>query len=265
MMNSKNLPLVPFESISAQILKRSIQITGKDGSQGLDAITSLHQYHRAYAAVVQNIKPGAKVLDWGGGAGHFSYFLAKEGYSTTIFAFDQPDFVMPEIKQGQVQFVLADANEPKKLPFEDESFDAVCSIGVLEHVRETGGDEKASLAEIRRILRPNGVFICYHFPNKTSWIEFLARRIGIYHHQFTYERSEIEAIFKPALSIQLCKRYALLPRNFLRRLPPFITNHSLFAKLFDAIDVIISPCLPWFNQNWMVVARKSSHRSSANS
>lgn len=42
----------------------------------------------------------------------------------------------------------------EKMPFDDEQFDVVLAISVLEHV----SDLRASLREIHRVLRPGGVF-----------------------------------------------------------------------------------------------------------
>jgi SAM-dependent methyltransferase len=49
--------------------------------------------------------------------------------------------------------VWADAEEP--LPFEDASFDVVVAGEFLEHVREP----EAVVAEVRRVLRPDGTFV----------------------------------------------------------------------------------------------------------
>jgi ubiquinone/menaquinone biosynthesis C-methylase UbiE len=240
-----------------KLLQRSLQLTAKDGSLGLETIVSLHQYHNAYSLVKDCIAPQSTVLDWGGGSGHFSYFLSDSGYNAHIYAFDKPQFVKSEIQAGTVRFTQANSQEPVRLPFADESFDAVCSIGVLEHVREIGGNERASLEEIKRILKPDGVFICYHFPNKGSWIEFLARRFGSYSHQYTYSRQDIMFIFDKILRIEKMNNYALLPRNSLRRLPRFITNSHVFASFFNWIDKCLAWCCPVINQNWLVVARKT--------
>jgi ubiquinone/menaquinone biosynthesis C-methylase UbiE len=216
----------------------------------------LHQYHLAYSAIHSNVVIGSKILDWGGGSGHFSCFLNKQGYATTIFAFDQPQFVLQEIEQGEVSFVPADPNEPTALPFADDSFDAVCSIGVLEHVRETGGSEVDSLREIRRVLKPGGLFLCYHFPNRNSWIERVSRLLGRYSHQYTYTREDIDQIFSPLLNVTTIHRYALLPRNSLRRLPSALSNAKWFARTIDFLDRALSIVFRPFTQNWLVMARK---------
>jgi ubiquinone/menaquinone biosynthesis C-methylase UbiE len=239
------------------LLNRSSQIAAKDGSQALDVLTSLRQYQHAYDIVQKYIPVGADVLDWGGGGGHFAFFLEQNGYQATIFAFSTPEFVLPEMQNGRVLYTAANINEPVKLPFADNSFDAVCSIGVLEHVREIGGDERASLKEISRILKPGGIFFCYHLPNKNSWIEWMAKRFGTYHHQYTYTAPQIRSLFNGFLEIRACTPYAILPRNSLRHLPKILVNSRMFAYLFDTIDFLLGKLLPRIHQNWLIVATKA--------
>jgi ubiquinone/menaquinone biosynthesis C-methylase UbiE len=241
-----------------KLLERSRQLTAKDGSLGLENITSLHQYQHAYDLVRELVAPQSTVLDWGGGSGHFSYFLSDSGYDTHIFAFSEPQFVTSEIQTGLVKFSQATPADPVRLPYPDHSFSAVCSIGVLEHVREIGGDERASLEEIKRILKPGGIFICYHLPNRNSWIEFLARQFGSYSHQYTYKKTDIISIFEKILTIEKLHNYAILPRNSLRRFPNFISNSHSFAVMFDWIDKCLARCVPVINQNWLIIARKTS-------
>jgi ubiquinone/menaquinone biosynthesis C-methylase UbiE len=54
-----------------------------------------------------------------------------------------------------LSFLPASANE---IPFEDDRFDVVISWGSLEHI--AGGYAKA-LAEIRRVLRPDGLLMAH--------------------------------------------------------------------------------------------------------
>lgn len=245
-----------IDAFYTQLLDRSSKISVKDGSLGLDVLSSLHQYHRAYLAVQNNVATGARVLDWGGGSGHFSFFLHQSGYQTDIYSFNQPHFVDQEIQKNTIPHTLADPAKPSALPYADHSFDAVCSIGVLEHVREIGGDEWASLKEIQRILKPGGVFICYHLPNQHSWIEWLAKRFGSYHHQYTFNEPQIRKLFSGLLEIRDFTRYAILPRNSLRRLPRMITNNRSFAYVFDAIDAVLCALIPRIHQNWLIIAQK---------
>ena len=58
------------------------------------------------------------------------------------------------------------------------SFDAVLSCGVLEHVQDPAG----SLAELQRVLRPGGRLYVTKLPNRRSYLEWLAKRLGLYYH-----------------------------------------------------------------------------------
>ena len=77
-----------------------------------------------------------------------------------------------------LEVVQADA---QRLPFEDETFDAVTMISMLHHV----DDRQAALAEGRRVLRPGGklvlkgftgedaasLWILDYFPSSRPWME----------------------------------------------------------------------------------------------
>ncbi len=70
------------------------------------------------------------------------------------------------------------SSAPVTLPFESASFDAVLSLGVLEHVAHTG----ESLDELRRVLEPGGTLYVFKLPNRYSYLERLAKLIGLYYH-----------------------------------------------------------------------------------
>ena len=76
------------------------------------------------------------------------------------------------------------------LPYPDEHFDTVISDGVLEHVP----NDRQSLAEVYRIMKPGGRLIICCLPNKYSYTEFFARRLGAPHHLRTYALAEARAL-----------------------------------------------------------------------
>ncbi|MCL6508507.1 MAG: class I SAM-dependent methyltransferase, partial [Bryobacteraceae bacterium] len=59
-------------------------------------------------------------------------------------------------------FVIGSAT---KMPFADNSFDAIWTIWVLEHIPEP----ERALLEMRRVLRPGGVIFLYVAWNCTPW------------------------------------------------------------------------------------------------
>ena len=141
------------------LLEELVTVAGDAGRHGLDQFRTLvaaHQYRGLYDLFRKRVPPGAEVLDWGSGNGHFSYFLLRSGYRVCAFALHDEGFGT-WAPAGPYRFVPGDPSDPVKLPFADASFDAVSSVGVLEHVRETGGAEALSLGEIARVLRPGAV------------------------------------------------------------------------------------------------------------
>jgi SAM-dependent methyltransferase len=216
-----------------------------------------HQYLRLYRLFRRFVPEGARVLDWGAAGGHFSYFLARAGYRPSGFSFHPFEF-QSWLDAPDYDFTPGSPSEPVKLPYADASFDAVASIGVLEHVRETGGSESRSLAEIARVLRPDGIFFCYHFPNRYSWIEFAAERAGREHrHAYRFRRADIAQLAAGAgLELLHVERYGLLPRNSLSRLPTGLAGSRGFARAYDRADEALGALFGPICQNWCFVARK---------
>ena len=221
------------------------------------SLASAYQYRRLYHLCRRWLAPGAQVLDWGAGNGHFSYFLSRAGYRATGYSFS-PFVYERWLADPSYRFVRGEDPEPVKLPFPDTSFDAVASIGVLEHVRETGGDEAGSLTEIARVLRPGGVLIVYHFPNRDSWIDRVAKRVpGKHHHLHRYTRADIRALVRGArLELIGTGLYALLPRNSLHRVFGPLRDARWTAEVWDRLDAILGAIAAPIAQNHWFVARR---------
>lgn len=220
----------------------------------LASLGSLSQYEQIYD-FVSTLPKSAKILDWGCGNGHFSAYLKSLGYQPISFSFDTPTFI------DKSTHVLGKISDPTALPFQSESFDYVFSIGVLEHVHETGGTQETSINEIHRVLKSGGKFVIYHFPNEASWIEMLAnllKKVGMhshYTHTKKFTREDIKYLFQE-WNLLCLTRYGTFPRNIFNRLPRILSNNKHFILMYDFLDKILKCIISPFTQNYFILVEK---------
>jgi SAM-dependent methyltransferase len=204
---------------------------------------SLSQYDKSYELVQRHLASGASVLDWGAGNGHFGIFLLKSGYQAYAFSLHESPIYRDFIEAINERFAngyrtfYGDAEKHAvTLPYSENSFDGVCSIGVLEHVREFGGDERGSLREIRRVLKPGGIFICTHFPNVSSYMEKLTHG-----HKFKYGFSDIRSMANDTgFELAEMGRYQFLPRRIANNFPSFLSDSAVGVAMYNGMDRLLS-------------------------
>lgn len=114
------------------------------------------------------IATGASILDCGCGIGTSSYLLTEEGFNVT--GTDISPLFISEAKkryenQSNLRFYIEDA---RKMHFSSESFDAVCSYDLLEHVI----DVKNVLSEMSRVVKVRGLLIIF-MPNHLDPLQHL--------------------------------------------------------------------------------------------
>ncbi|QAY72266.1 demethylmenaquinone methyltransferase [Agromyces protaetiae] len=103
--------------------------------------------------------PGERILDVAAGTGTSSASLARSGASIVAADFSPGMIEVGRRRQAHVPnlvFVEADAT---KLPFDDESFDAVTISFGLRNVN----DPKAALREFLRVAKPGGRLVVCEF------------------------------------------------------------------------------------------------------
>ncbi len=248
-----------FQVVSKPGLRESIKQWG--------SLATLSQYRIAYRKTDQYVKPPAEVLDWGAGNGHFSYFLTSRNIKTVGYSFD----AFPPALASEPLFSYVLGQDPVSLPFGNASFDAVLSVGVLEHVHEVGGDQRASLLEIHRVLKTGGLFLCFHLPNKYTWIECIVRAVNrltgpkIHQHSKLYTAGSFNDLLR-GTSFQIIDsgRYNFFPRNVLTYLPQWFSSSKSVVSMIDHLDDALAAVFPIVCQNWYFVVRKAAGDSPRN-
>lgn len=121
----------------------------------------------SYRRVVE-LCAGKDVLDLGCGSGYGIGSLASVTKSATGVDVSAPAIAYANecYRAGNLRFQTIEANRPT--PFSAESFDVVLSFQVIEHVP----DDRAYVAEIRRLLRPGGLAVFITPDRRTRLFSF---------------------------------------------------------------------------------------------
>jgi len=123
-----------------------------------------------------DLRAGQKVLDLAAGTGTSSEPFADAGVHTVPCDFSLGMLKVGRSRRSDLSFIAGDAT---RLPFADESFDAVTiSFGLRNVV-----DVESALAEMRRVTRTGGRLVVCEFshptwaPWRTVYTEYLMRAL----------------------------------------------------------------------------------------
>lgn len=191
------------------------------------------------------------VLDWGCGKGHISKLirdLGPKSLDSCDILSDQDDSAfgqeVPIIRRFDIQ--VKPLKHEYLLPYDDACFDVLLSVGVLEHV----SNDRASLAEITRVLKPGGLFFCFFLPTTFSWTQQISRWLGNDYHDRLYSEGRVKELLGSA-GLELLDLWyrQLLPKNSF----PY-PNY----RLFEAMDQFATKNTPlrFFATNLEFVSAK---------
>ena len=131
------------------------------GSDFLDFFSDRHASTHA-SFFIDYVKSGMSILDCGCGPGSITLDLAELvspaqaiGIDIESTQIEKARMLQHARKVRNVEFQVGDLN---KLPFNDNTFDAVFAHGVIEYFR----NPVHAFSEMRRVLKSNGVFGARH-------------------------------------------------------------------------------------------------------
>jgi ubiquinone/menaquinone biosynthesis C-methylase UbiE len=189
---------------------------------------------------------GARILDWG--CNHAPDAVIIRSVFSNKYELHGCDFSNVGTFSAFHSFAdlaYKQLNHIYQLPYDDNYFNVVIGSGVLEHVAM----DYEALKEIYRVLASNGFLIISFLPNRLSWIEFLARTLGLPCHRRLYGMKQIRTTLKHYGFEPLFSRY--------HQFTPAHTLQFVFDKMswLNTIGERVWP-LNRFCTTIMVVARK---------
>ena len=172
---------------------------------------SAHEYDDRALALIERHRDGL-VLDCGAGLRNTYY----------------PNVVNYEIVDYDTTDVLGAA---ERLPFADESFDAVLSLNVLEHVKDPFGAAR----EIMRVMKPGAELMAV--------APFLQPLHGYPHHYYNMTAQGLENLFEPLTDKRVDVYGAMHPlwavnwimQRYVMGLPPEVRETLLDRTIADLL------------------------------
>lgn len=112
-------------------------------------------------ALVKHLPSNARVLDIGGGPGRYALWLAERGHRVILADLSSELLAIARRKAAEShsgtlieEIVEADARDLSQ--WDDDSFDAVLSLGPFYHLPDPADRERAA-GELSRVVRPGGL------------------------------------------------------------------------------------------------------------
>jgi SAM-dependent methyltransferase len=146
---------------------------------------NLIRHRVAHLYAIRRIQGSRRVLDVGCGTGYGSAMVASR--AGEVVGIDSSEEAVARARArhrlDNLEFITMPATE---LSFPDESFDAVYSIQVTEHIE----DVELHLSEVVRVLRPGGRFVVAT-PNRLTYSPSGLHNVF---HVREYDARELEAL-----------------------------------------------------------------------
>lgn len=253
--------MVAFEEaeLSALVEMGTIGLAhGASDMAHLDGPAAAFNYIRVARLIESYLRSGnafPPILDWGCGYGQVSWLLERHGIP--VISCDVESRPAREAIENLKNVKIEYLQDPIRLPYGDESFGVVLSVGVLEHAVDMEG----SVREINRVLKPGGLFFVFMLPNRFSWAELIAdiRGSSVHPCKFTFATTA-KLLNTHGFAIEKRWRRNFLPRNLTGLSQRIKMTYGKFYRQIEELDALLSrfPPTSFFSGVVEVIAYKKS-------
>ncbi len=170
----------------------------------MDSVQEAHWWFRARRRIISHIlkkskiPEGGYILEAGCGSGGNLAMLAQYGV-VSAFESDEESQSLAREKGNSLSIQVLGGSLPDHVPFEDEHFDAICLLDVLEHVADDG----QALSVLWKKLKPGGVAIITVPAFMFLWSE----HDTLHHHYRRYRTTQLGKLARDAGFVSINTSY----------------------------------------------------------
>lgn len=184
--------------------------------------SELHRLDNPYEGVVERelhrrafeelVPAGARVLDLGGGPGHWTAWLLERGHRVVLADLSNE---MLEIARRELAGVglapdaIVECDARDLSGFANEEFDAVLALGPFYHLVEAS-DREAARAEVHRVLRPGGLVLATVM-TRYAWL--LSTLLNDVPNAAGLERLLADGVYRSEVAGPLTEAYLFRPAD----------------------------------------------------
>ena len=212
--------------------KRRFDLSAKE-SEGQDKIALgltvnskyYYDYFLIYLKENRFFSKVKSVLDVGCGMGAFTKILSQRGFFVTAVDYSQEviSFAKKASNNSNARFLTANIYD---IPFDKDTYDMVICIAVFQHLK----DPKKAISEIKRVLKPGGIFVVITL-NLFSLDTFFQKENVIRYSPFWVKRQFEELGFEKVK----IKGVFFFQQSF-----NFITDIIIKFKIYKFLNVLFS-------------------------
>lgn len=175
---------------------RALHSFGDNDGKKISKVSSyLEEPYEHYYRLLNKISLNSKILEIGAGMGENTNYLSNKVNYLIATDISYSSVAVMKKKFAKYDNFMAQVSDMESLPFDDNSFDIVCSAGSISY-----GNNQIVMDEIHRVLKKGGSFIAVDSLNNN-----LIYRINRYFHYLRGNRSKSTLLRMP--NIKLIKHY----------------------------------------------------------